>query len=404
MQQTAGCQVGELYLWGRPLVTCGSSSTSLADHLRTLPTLQSVVHAIAPAPHGGAESVVLALAEAWKRAGGAVEVVALMVNPAAAPFVERLRSVGIVVTEVQGGLRGYLREVRAVRAALTATGAQVLHTHGYRADAVGFFASRRAYARAVATAHGFTGGDWKNRRYEQFDRSLLCRFDAVACVSAAIHEQLLRSGARAACLRQIPNSLVPAELLSRIDARRALGLPEDGKIVGWIGRLSAEKSPTRFVEAMGKVEGTCLGALIGDGPELGAVRAAAQPLGDRVRVIGPRENARQYLKAFDAIALSSHTEGTPMVLLEAMQAGVPIATFGVGGVPALVGNTALVVGAGDVAGLASAISALLSSPAISAEQAVRAQHRLATRFGEEAWVRAYEQLYELAVQTSPSLG
>jgi glycosyltransferase involved in cell wall biosynthesis len=358
--------------------------------------LPRVLQLIAPAPFGGAESVVASLAAAWRHAGGDGGVAALMAHPEAGRFTDRLRAEGVPVHEIHGGTRGYAHEIRVVADLLHELRVELLHTHVYRADAVGFLAARRVGVPVVATVHGFTGGDLKNRFYQWFDRRLLRRFDAVSCVSPALMQRLLASGVRAEILRHLPNALVGTRFLERHEARRALGLPLEGVLIGWVGRLSTEKAPERFVGALSRMRHRCTGVVVGDGPLRVMVERAAAESHGRVRVLGPRENAGSLLSAFDLLALTSRTEGTPMVLLEAMQAGVPIVAAAVGGVPALLGATARMVSDGDEGGFAAVMDAVLDDPEDTAARVRAARARAESDFGAAGWVRAHADLYALA--------
>src|SRR5207247_5778528 len=93
-----------------------------------------IVHVIAPAPSGGAESVVLNLAAGIRRAGGDATVVALVVSPGAHPFAAQARLAGIPVTELRSGRRRYRAEARALAAILKSGSAELVHTHGQQAD------------------------------------------------------------------------------------------------------------------------------------------------------------------------------------------------------------------------------------------------------------------------------
>ena len=81
-----------------------------------------------------------------------------------------------------------------------------------------------------------------------------------------------------------------------------------------------------------------------------------------VSFLGQQENVSRYYAIADVFVLSSHSEGSPNVLLEAMDAGVPIVATLVGGVPEIVTNDqhALLVKSHDVAGMAAAMVRLLS--------------------------------------------
>ena len=104
---------------------------------------------------------------------------------------------------------------------------------------------------------------------------------------------------------------------------------------------------------------------VGDGPERAALVAQAAALGiaSRVHFTGMVPEASSILPAFDALVLSSRSEGTPMVLLETIHAGVPIVASAVGGVPDLVpAGSALLVPPNDPVALASAIDQALADP------------------------------------------
>ena len=104
--------------------------------------------------------------------------------------------------------------------------------------------------------------------------------------------------------------------------------------------------------------------VIGQGPEIGRLKTLSQQLGisHLVQFLGYREMARQYYAIADVFVLPSHSEGSPNVLLEAMEARVPIVSAAVGGVPEIVTNEhhALLTGKNDVAGLAKSITRVLN--------------------------------------------
>ncbi|MFN9575865.1 MAG: glycosyltransferase, partial [Gemmatimonadota bacterium] len=133
--------------------------------------------------------------------------------------------------------------------------------------------------------------------------------------------------------------------------------------VGWVGRLSHEKGADLFVEAMMRCpRSDAIGVIVGDGPQRRDLQARVGP-GAAIRLVGSRPDIGQLMPAFDVLAISSRAEGTPMVLLEAMSARVPIASFAVGGIPELLpADAAWFAAPGDTAGLAASIAAALDFP------------------------------------------
>src|SRR5690606_2904625 len=148
------------------------------------------------------------------------------------------------------------------------------------------------------------------------------------------------------------------------------------------------------------------GVVIGDGRMRARLVAQAEALGiaQRVHWMGAVENAGSYMKALDGFALTSRTEGTPVVLLEAMAAGVPIVATRAGGVACgasvVVGvpggvatRGAILVAPDSPAAIAAAIDELRVSREAALWRAGRAAARLESRFSASRWQRRYDQVY-----------
>lgn len=359
------------------------------------------LHILAPGRFGGLERVVHDLAAAQRDAGLRVAVAAV-VDPASPPdaFLERLRRSGIATHVVRVPARAYLRERRALRALATGLAPRVAHTHGYRADVIGGAAASGAGFPVVSTVHGFTGGGRRNRLYEALQARVLRRFDAVAAVAASVAANLRARGVPPERIHVVRNAWRPSGAPhSRADARAALGLPADAAVAGWVGRLSPEKGAELFLEAVARARHGVLASVVGDGPEAARLARLAARLGISARVAwhGALPDAAALFPAFDVFVLSSGTEGTPMVLLEAMACRVPIVATRVGGVPDVVGpGEARLVPPGDAVALARAIDDVLDHPGAAATRAAAAAARLATDFSPAAWVEGYEALYASA--------
>src|SRR5207247_1226361 len=119
-----------------------------------------------------------------------------------------------------------------------------------------------------------------------------------------------------------------------------------------------------------------------EGPWLDRRSAAEAGAGCPIRLLGSREGMARLLRAFDVLVLSSRTEGTPMILLEALAAGVPVVSLAVGGVPDVLDQeSGWLVPSGDTAGLAEAIRQVLEHPLEGGRRADEARCVLETRFG-----------------------
>jgi glycosyltransferase involved in cell wall biosynthesis len=357
---------------------------------------------MAPARAGGLESVVVQLTSGLRARGHDVQV-ATVLAPGTQhnhPVVAALREHNVPVHELVLGTRDYLGERRAVRALLRGMNAEVLHTHGYRADAVLGDVARRDGRAHVMTLHGFVGGSRRGRLYEWLQIQAARYANGVVAVSAPIQERLRGHGITRN-VHLLRNAVSPVlNPLSRADARLALGLPLHATLVGWVGRVSHEKGPDLFVEALACTNNDTLhGVVVGDGPELAACRVTAAALGvsNRLHWVGMVPSASRYLGAFDVLALTSRTEGTPMILLEAMDACVPIAATQVGGVPDLL-TTDMAEFADELTakGIADAIDRIVKSSSRGALKAAAAKAHQRDEYSLPLWLEVHENIYLLA--------
>lgn len=356
----------------------------------------TICHITAPARYGGLEAVVAALARGMAERGHRVRILALVGPAHRAPAFEPLAAAGVELTPIPTPPRRYRAEIELLARELSRDPGAIAHTHGYHADLVGWRSARRAGVPVVSTVHGFTGGDWKNRLYEGLDRRALRRFDAVVAVSEPLRASLARSGISADKLLLLVNAAGEIrDPRSREASRRLLGLPQHGLIAAWIGRLSPEKGPDLFLAALRRSP-AWKGSLLGDGVLRGKLEAGSdtEDLRDRVWWHGAVPDAATFLNAFDAVVLSSRTEGTPVVLLEAMAAGIPVVATRVGGIPHIVSDAeAFLVPPENPAAISDELERIARDPAGAAARAAAARSRLRREHSPEAWLDGYEQLY-----------
>lgn len=357
----------------------------------------SVSHILAPGVVGGLETVVAALAVGMARRGHRVRLLPLLGLDRQYSALDPLQEAGVEVVPIRCPPRRYRAEVRRVRAELEIAPGTVAHSHGYYGDLVGFLAGRAAGVPLVATSHGFTGGGFKNRMYEWFDRRALARFDAVVAVSRPLADRLEAGGIAASRIHVVPNAFAAGKgtRLARADARRELGLAPAELILGWIGRFSREKGPDTLLDALALAP-EWNGSMIGSGPLQRDLQRKVEHLGltGRVRWHGVIPEVSRLLGAFDAVVLSSRAEGTPMVLLEAMAAGVPLVVTAVGGVPDVVGpGEAILVPPERPDLLALALRDIRENPGPARARALAAMTRLDQEYSLDPWLDRYEVVY-----------
>jgi glycosyltransferase involved in cell wall biosynthesis len=135
---------------------------------------------------------------------------------------------------------------------------------------------------------------------------------------------------------------------------------------------------------------------VGEGPEREALEALVKKFGlqGAVHFLGHRDDVAALLPGFDLFALASRTEGTSLTLLEAAAAGLPIVATRVGGNPEIVtdGETGLLVGAGEPAAFADAITSVWARPD-RARMGAAGRALVEERYGIGKMLAAYETLY-----------
>lgn len=359
-----------------------------------------ILQVIAPAAYGGLEKVVQALV--CGLGGRGHEVTVGMVQDPDARLEEYTRALsaeGARVVPIVTVGRSYAKERASVAAICREWHPDIIHTHGYRCDVLMASVARQLGLPHVTTVHGFTAGDWKNRLYEVLQRRTFRRLSAVVAVSQRLVRDLAASGVPEERIVLAPNAWGGgAELLTREHARERLGIAGESVRFGWVGRLSREKGPDVLVEALAHVKDLPFEvSYVGDGPGTEGLkdRARALGVGDRVSFHGAVPEAGTLCRAFDFFVLSSRTEGTPIALLEAVAARVPVIATRVGGVPDVVTeNEAILVPPEDPRALAAAIRAVLEDRPAAERRAVAAEQRLKTRFALDPWLDRYTAIYE----------
>lgn len=297
--------------------------------------------------------------------------------------------------------------VRALRRLVRSCSPDLLLTYNWGATDAIVAALSTGFTRIVHHEDGFNADEalrFKRRRVWA-RRLILPRVRRVIVPSRRLERVALDMwGLSPRLVAWVPNGIdlpdVPGA--STRDAVRAeLGLASDAWVLGSVGHLRAEKNLTRLVEVCARLRHLpALSVLIvGDGPERGRVETAvtAQGLGDRIRMLGHRQDARRLLAAMDAFALSSDTEQMPISVLEAMAFGLPVVSTDVGDVASMLGpeQRRYVVPLDGQAqeGLARAVEALYLDRTEARRVGLANRQRAADAFGLQRMVESYRALY-----------
>jgi glycosyltransferase involved in cell wall biosynthesis len=358
----------------------------------------SIVHVLSSYGVGGQERVALDLAIGQKARGHEVAVISLAPPPDGA-MADEFAAAGIALGRVakRDGLDPTL--VSRLAHALRERRADVVHTHNPLPLIYGAPAARLVGAVAIHTKHGMNPGGRGHRWLRRTAAGFVHEFVAVSDTTAAQARDQRDTAPRK--LRTIPNGIrldrYAPDPEARAAARVELGLG-DAWVVGTIGRLDPAKNQAMLVRAMAPMLSSRVRlAIIGEGdarPEVeGAIAELPEPRW--VVMTGRRMDVPKLIHAFDVFALSSATEGLPLVVPEAMAAGLPIVTTNVGGLPGVVDDqvTGLVVPV-DERRFAAALAQLEADRDRARAMGARARSVALSRFSFDRMVDAYLALYE----------
>ena len=204
--------------------------------------------------------------------------------------------------------------------------------------------------------------------------------------ASIVHDLIQRLEIEPTCVQSIPTGIDwPAALPEKNTARLALcqelGLPSEGRFIGQMSVLRSWKGTRILFQAFGHLalaHPSLHLVIIGNGPEKEALAElrTAHPHGNRIHLIGHRDDPWPYLRALDtAVLASTKNEGIPQAGLKALFAQCPLVGTQVGGIPEIIieGKTGLLVPPENPSALAAAIERLLSDPTLAAHLAQEAR-------------------------------
>lgn len=257
----------------------------------------------------------------------------------------------------------------------------------------------------VAWNHGYTATSRLDRAYTQLDRWSLRGAYRVVTVCRPFAEQLEHLGVQRDRITILHNSVKPfvappQEAVQGV--RREQQIADDEAVILSVGRLSHEKGHADLIRAA-----TALNAMsgaprfrvliVGDGPERERLAQMASRLGleKQITFAGFQRDTRPYYAMATLVAVPSHSEGSPNVVLEAMAAGLPIAANTVGGVPEILeeGVTGLMVPPRNPEAMAKTILRILSDAELRLRLGSAARARAESSHTPEAYRRTLAEFY-----------
>lgn len=352
---------------------------------------------------GGAERLVLNLAEAYKARGLEVAVLNFRDGWLTQELDERKIPRFSITSERSLDLSLPFKIAEIVKREKFS----VIHSHLLDSNFYGGLAARIAGVKHVATEHGDIHHTKRKKflRLKLFILSWFCptKFVSVSEFSARVLREL---GVPQGKLSVVHNPALVAESLdplSRTETRRLIGVGDEQHFV-WLhtAMLRAVKNQKLLLEAfaaaVNKNPAQTL-CLAGEGPERAALEQFAQELGlkDRVKFLGFQRDTSRWYQASDGFVLSSLSESLPMALLEAAAAGLPLVGTDVGGVNEIIhqNQNGLLVQSGKAVALFGALDRLASDRALARQMGQRSKELVEAEFSLARSVSSYLQLFAL---------
>jgi glycosyltransferase involved in cell wall biosynthesis len=314
---------------------------------------------------------------------------------------EQLRQAGVDLLPLARHSRAEVWLWRRLLTYIRRERVDVLHAHLFGSNLWGTVIG--ALARVpVVVAHehtwSFEGAPFRR----MLDRELIGRFsDTFVAVSREDRRKMIEvERIPPDRIRLIQNGIAPQAPTPGRDLRAELGVGS-GPFVGAVGTLRAQKAYDVLIRAATRLRADHPGLRVliaGEGPERSRLEALVRELGlaDVIVMLGRRSDVPDVLAALDVAVCASDFEGSPLAVMEYMEAGLPIVATRVGGVPDLIedGVHGLLVDPRDPALLSAAVHALLVDGERASALGTRARERRRREFDLDVMVRNIEALYE----------
>jgi len=341
----------------------------------------------------------------------------VIVAPNPSPLYENARRQGWETHTLFFKRWGMIQDACRLRSILRKVRPHVLNTHGNTDTKVGLVAAwGLSIPCVIRTRHSTppVGNSWHNRLL--YRRLCNVVFTTASCISRQIHRDIDVPADR---IKTLPSGIdCPADLidheLARINLAGEIGLENDRRFIGFIGRITRGKGMHVLVEAFDRIRERIPDhhlVIIGDGNLFDEINLLVRErnLYDRIHLLGYRDDPWPYYRAMDAFVLTSiRHEGVPQSMLQAMFAECPVIGTDIGGIPDIVshGKTGLLVPPEDPARLSDAILQTIQDPEATRSRVKEAyrnvqQHHTLAAMGSKI-LQVYEQMIYGASSASRS--
>jgi glycosyltransferase involved in cell wall biosynthesis len=291
----------------------------------------------------------------------------------------------------------------------------IVHTHASKAGALGRRAANSLGISVVLhTFHGHVFhsyfGTFKTKIYKAIERGLASKSSGIIAISEIQKKELtqIHNICEESKIKVIPlgfdlSRFNAAKNEFRESTREEFGILENEVAVAIVGRLVPVKNHLLFINALGNVIKDLTVPvkvfIVGDGSERSNIEEAVQSLPKspllKIKLTSWIQDIAKFNAGMDFICLTSNNEGTPVSLIEAQAANIPIITTDVGGVRDIVleGETGFIVPKNDVTSLSDKMRLLIEDEKLRKKMSQNGWTFVEHKFHYTTLVKNMEEYY-----------
>lgn len=355
-----------------------------------------IVHVLQWLEVGGGEMLASRLAGAQRDRGDEVSLVALADGPLQQHLRKRGLEVSILAKRPGFDLSLFKRLIQHFRQMQP----DVVHTHDPQSLVYAAAPARLSGAHVVNSKHGVTRETARRMALRRAAAKAVHCFVTVSDSTAeAARDQrevddrkltVITNGVDMAAFRPDP--------ALRREVRRELGLPDHALVIGTVGRQEPVKDPQLLLRAAAPLLNDETRLLFTGSGSVAPVleeQRSHLPRPEWVQLLGARDDVGRILNALDIFALTSRTEGLPLVLLEAMACALPVVVTAVGGIPDVItdGVSGLLLPPGDHHAARAALARLRDDSALRTALGAQARTLVEQRYSFTRMLENYDQAY-----------
>jgi len=361
-----------------------------------------ILHLIAPRGIGGAERVLLTLLKKIDQ-GKFDFILGIFIDKRKSEdlFWNEAEKLNLPLEPIRFKNPYDLLQVLQIRRIIKKHHPDMIHTHGYKTNLLGFFISKLFKIPIVTTVHGLHSG--KFRPFVWLSLKLLRHFDRIIAVSDQIRKELKAfkvPSIKMITIRNVPPVKIKGNSANPNSFREEIGIPSNAKLIGFVGRLEPVKGCIQFIRIVPEVIRNIPDSyfvVVGDGPERVALESLAKTLNveNRVYFCGFRNDPMNVFQSLDLYVLPSFNEGVPLAMLEAMSNEVPVVATSVGGIPEVIKDrvNGILVPTNNPKALAESILESFNNPNETVKRVIEAKKTIMDEYDVQKWIEKIQNIY-----------